>query len=1100
MFGNQISVTSPLLVAVLGGENKLETDEKLYTTDLICEGPVEGLVDRNGNLLKYVTDTDGSQVDNLVLGKGVYLNEVPLIDSKLNKLNFVTAGFNISYGDEISEPKNEIPSTVFKYSQKLYLNENDYTNTFPVNKNGVFAFQVYYSDKNKIYSSLPSDKNDSFASEISSRSLTDLEKLLDDAKQSVQEFSHKIRNKYCDTLSIQIRIDQLFDTDKTGNVGGQTLFYAIEINEDNSSDRLFCIVSVNGVTKSGYTVDITLKDLELDNQKQNAYYVKVYALSQKIKPSQSKLFRESSLSAIIEKIKNRGNFSYPFSAIVKTAVSSRHFNNDPARSFDLKLLKIKVPSNYDPEVREYSGNWNGNYDAFLRWTDNPAWVFYDICTNTRYGVGSGKILEKDLNKWELYKIARYCDELIKTNLPLRYQPINFWLDDNYPNCIIVNKQGYSLEQFKEMYPPVYGDSKYASKNGGFNNSIVYLYDLKDESSNDITKCLKKIIWSVEEIDGGFKVKLINDFGPRRAFEKESTGRMLEEFKNSNVSTYTYGTADNNQPTISNSSISNRILNASKNSEDGAKSFILDWYVKNINTEFVNSVLSEDVFPEDYLEAVLKLGICSPKTLNFREAVEPRFTCNILIDNETDCLKVLNDIASIFRGITYYKNNLINSTTDVNKPVSYIFNNSNVKNGLFNYATASLEGNYTVAKVMYKDRFENFTEQVEIIEDTKMIKSYGIITKEILGFGITSRSQARRIGQWMLTTNRFENQTVTFSTDIQGLIIKPGDVIQIQDQFKNDSALQGRVTGVDYTNKRITVDRKLKLNLTGAIIKFVYDSLQTTVDDLAAKQFVTTEDLNSIDTNNVISLKIDRIENNTNTIYFDETFNFDDFYKILQTSPFIIEDPNVNNTENLFKVVTISEVDNNEYGFFAVKHDPNKYDYLDNNRFEDTNSDTVNNTITFTNYDNLTEINLGDLNYYSINRYLLNNIQNLNIDYYFNEQRSSLVYSGSNDYVVLTLNFTQIFKYISDQAQSSAYYSAINDVFVQGGGIICKLTLKNQTIKFLVPYASYSNKNIFLGKYTEKTNLQSTSVQPASISVTSGLRLYVYNKDSQIIEV
>lgn len=1100
MFGNQISITSPLLVSVIGGENKLETDEKLYVTDLICEGPIEGLVDKNGNLLKYITDTDGSQVDNLILGKGVYCNEVPLIDSKLNKLNFVTNGFNITYGDEISEPRSEYPSTIFKYNQKLYLNEIDYTNTFAVNLNGVFGFQVYYGNQGKVYSPLTSDKGDAFAASLNARSLIELETILDKAKQSVQEFSHKIRNKYTDTLSIQVQIDQLFDTDKTGNVGGQTLFYAIEISEDNSSDRLFCIVAVNGVSKSNYTVDITIKDLDLDNQKQNAYYVKVYALSKKIMPTQTRIFKNFNLSSVIEKVKNRGNFSYPFSAIVKSAISSRHFNSDPARSFDLKLLKIKVPSNYDFEAHEYIGNWNGNFDAFLRWTDNPAWVFYDICTNTRYGVGSGKILEKDLNKWELYKIARYCDELVKTNQPLRYPPLGFWIDDQYPNCIMVEKGGYTLEQFKYMYPPVYGDTKYANQNGGFSNSIVYLYDLKDADKQDINKSLKKIIWSVEEMEAGFKVKLINDFGPRKAFERETTGRLLKDFAESNVLTYTYGTAAGNEPTTSATNISNRITNSSKNSEDGAKSFILDWYVKNINSAYVNLVLSEEVFVEDYLEATLNLGTCSPKVLNFREAVEPRFTCNILIDNETDCLKILNDISSIFRGITYYKNNLINSTIDVNKSVSYIFNNSNIKNGLFTYSTGSLEGNYTVAKIMYKDRFENFTEQVEIVEDTKMIKHYGVITKEILGFGITSKSQARRIGQWLLATNRFENQTVTFSTDIQGLLIKPGDVIQIQDQFKNDTALQGRVTGVDYTNKRITVDRKLNLNLTGGIIKFVYDSLQTTVNDLSAKQTVTTQDINSLDTQNVISLKIDRIENNTNTVYFDETYNFQDFYKILKTAPFIIEDPNVNNSENLYKIVTISEADNNEYSVFAIKHDPYKYEYLDKNKFEDTNSDPLNNTITFTNYDNLTEIDLGDLQYYSTEKYLVNDIQNLKIDYYFNEQRSSLVYSGSNDYVVLSLYFTNIFNYINSQASTSSYYSNITDVFTRGGGIVCKLTLKNQTIKFLVPYASYSDKKVFLGKYNEKTSLSSTSLQPAAISASSGIRLYVYNKDCQIIEV
>ena len=63
-------------------DNKLETDERLITTDLICEGTIEGLVDKDGNLLKYVSVNNSSVDSDLCLGKGVYYNDVPLIDSK----------------------------------------------------------------------------------------------------------------------------------------------------------------------------------------------------------------------------------------------------------------------------------------------------------------------------------------------------------------------------------------------------------------------------------------------------------------------------------------------------------------------------------------------------------------------------------------------------------------------------------------------------------------------------------------------------------------------------------------------------------------------------------------------------------------------------------------------------------------------------------------------------------------------------------------------------------------------------------------------------------------------------------------------------------
>ena len=103
----------------MGG--KLETNEKLFVIDALCEGPIEGLVDKEGSLLKYISESTEGGVDSIILGKGIYYNEVPLLDTNINKLNFVTSGFDISYGEEINNYKNTYASTVFRYLKKLYL-------------------------------------------------------------------------------------------------------------------------------------------------------------------------------------------------------------------------------------------------------------------------------------------------------------------------------------------------------------------------------------------------------------------------------------------------------------------------------------------------------------------------------------------------------------------------------------------------------------------------------------------------------------------------------------------------------------------------------------------------------------------------------------------------------------------------------------------------------------------------------------------------------------------------------------------------------------------------------------------------------------------
>ena len=114
---------SPAITYSSPGDTKLESDEFLSCVDLICEGPIAGLVDSNGNILKYLPDV---QYSNIILGKGVYFNNVPLVDSKLNKLNFVTQGFSIFNGTQSNHAFYDKPSTVFNYRQNLLLNEKDY--------------------------------------------------------------------------------------------------------------------------------------------------------------------------------------------------------------------------------------------------------------------------------------------------------------------------------------------------------------------------------------------------------------------------------------------------------------------------------------------------------------------------------------------------------------------------------------------------------------------------------------------------------------------------------------------------------------------------------------------------------------------------------------------------------------------------------------------------------------------------------------------------------------------------------------------------------------------------------------------------------------
>lgn len=169
---------------------------------------------------------------------------------------------------------------------------------------------------------------------------------------------------------------------------------------------------------SDNVIDIKLPAAKVDkNGRALRRYVRVTRLSHET--LSTLISKKISLSKVTEVIPQR--FSYPFSAIVGTKIDSRAFAQIPTRTFDCKLKKVLVPSNYFPfddqgndiryssgsgVYRVYDGDWDGTFK--LMWTNNPAWVLMDLLINKRYGLGN-YIESEQVDIWELYKIARWCD-------------------------------------------------------------------------------------------------------------------------------------------------------------------------------------------------------------------------------------------------------------------------------------------------------------------------------------------------------------------------------------------------------------------------------------------------------------------------------------------------------------------------------------------------------------------------------------------------------------------------------------------------------------------------------------------------------------------
>lgn len=101
--------------------------------------------------------------------------------------------------------------------------------------------------------------------------------------------------------------------------------------------------------------------------------------------------------------------SYPNTAMLGLQYDAETFSNVAKVAIDLKGIKLQVPSNYNPVTRAYVGMWDGTFKR--AYTNNPAWIYYDICTSKRYALGD-RLTSAMLDKWSLYRLAQYCDQLV----------------------------------------------------------------------------------------------------------------------------------------------------------------------------------------------------------------------------------------------------------------------------------------------------------------------------------------------------------------------------------------------------------------------------------------------------------------------------------------------------------------------------------------------------------------------------------------------------------------------------------------------------------------------------------------------------------------
>ena len=223
-------------------------------------------------------------------------------------------------------------------------------------------------------------------------------------------------------------------------------------------------------------------------------------------------------------------------------------------------------------------------------------------------------------------------------------------------------------------------------------------------------------------------------------------------------------------------------------------------------------------------------------------IEPRFTCNLIINSREEAYKVMNDLASIFNGILYYAQGTIFPVQDSPKDPIVQFTNANVENGDFRYSSSSRRVRHTVAIVRYNDSRDFFKPAVEYVEDIEAIRKYGIRELELTAFGCTSRGQATRLGRWALLSESLETETINFAAGLEGAYLRPGDVFKVADSNRKIKRYAGRTYKIETgaSSSSITLDDLITLNSTlnykFSLLSPSYDLNAISVTDLTSEDF------------------------------------------------------------------------------------------------------------------------------------------------------------------------------------------------------------------------------------------------------------------------
>ncbi|HFF5960583.1 TPA: host specificity protein J [Stenotrophomonas maltophilia] len=404
-------------------------------------------------------------------------------------------------------------------------------------------------------------------------------------------------------VRVRLAVPQLWkvNTDN-GDTEGYAIDYAIDLSTDNGPFNTVLTTAFSGKTTTEYQ-----RSHRIDLPAGNQWQVRIRRLTPNA--NSATIADTTTVASLTEVIDAK--LRYPNCALAAIQVDGSQFQGKPSTAYRIWGRIIRVPSNYDPITRSYSGVWDGTFKS--AWTNNPAWVFYDIVTNDRFGLGH-RIPQAYVDKWNLYAIARYCDQLVSDGV------------------------------------------------------------------------------------GG---------------------------------------------------------------------------------------------------------------------MEPRFTCSLYLQTEAEAFRVLQDMASIFRGISFYAAGQVIASADMPKDPTFTYNQTNVVEGRFTYEGTGRKARHTVAQVSWTDPDDFGRQKPETVQLRSGIARYGINSTSVTAFGCDRRSQAQRMGNHILYSENLETETVAFAVGLDALRVTVGDIIRVGDPDRAGRRMGGRIRSA--TASVLVLDRVPEATAAGQTI-------------------------------------------------------------------------------------------------------------------------------------------------------------------------------------------------------------------------------------------------------------------------------------------